>query len=67
MISTRGLNPLTVRSDLNVTSPYNSNQLSCKKVMRAENLINWRALFWNETIFMCCFMRKSVAVRRGNC
>ena len=53
MISTRGLNPLTVRSDLNVASPYNSNQSSCKKVMRAENLINWRALFWNETIFSC--------------
>lgn len=60
MISTRGLNPLTVRSDLNVTSPYNSNQLSCKKVMRAENLINWRALFWNETIFSCVVLWEKV-------
>ena len=44
-------NPLTLRSDLNATSPYNSNQLFCKQVMRANNLISWRASFWNNFIF----------------
>ena len=38
-LSSRDLNPLTPRSDLHATSPYNSHTLSSKQVMRILKLI----------------------------
>ena len=38
-LSSHDLNPLTPRSDLHATSPYNSHTLSSKQVMRILKLI----------------------------
>ena len=38
-LSSCDLNPLTPRSDLHATSPYNSHTLSSKQVMRILKLI----------------------------
>ena len=38
------MNPLTPRSDLHVTSPYNIHQLSSKQVMRILKCIRYKLL-----------------------
>ena len=48
----KALNPLTPRSDLHVTSPYNIHTLSNKEVMRILKLIRKRFLSWYNTKFL---------------
>ena len=50
-LSSRDLNPLTPRSDLHATSPYNLFTLSSKQVMRILKLIMSKLSSWSNTKF----------------
>ena len=46
-----GFSPLTPRSDQDRISPYNTNTISTRQVMRVKETINLEIISWSNTRF----------------